>query len=239
MMARASYEGLEKLLPQERFFVLTRSGFAGMQRWSAGWTGDNQTSWEHLEMSLPMLCNLALSGVAFVGSDIGGFFGDTNGELLARWTQIGAFYPFMRNHTMEGTANQEPWQFGDRVEAICREYIELRYQLLPYIYTLFHQAATSGAPVMGPLMYHYPQDVKTYQLHDQVMLGEWLMAAPVYRPGVEYRAVYLPEGVWYDWWTGDRYEGPAHILAHAPLEQMPIYVRGCYYSHDVGDAICR
>jgi len=226
MMARASYEGLEKLLPNERFFVLTRSGFAGMQRWSAGWTGDNQSSWEHLEMSLPMLCNLALSGVAFVGSDIGGFFEDATGELVARWTQIGAFYPFMRNHTMQGTANQEPWQFGDRVESICREYIELRYRLLPYIYTLFQRAATTGAPVMAPLLYHYPQDVKTYQLHDQVMLGEWLMAAPVYRPGVEYRAVYLPEGVWYDWWNGDRYEGPAHILAHAPLERMPIFVRG-------------
>lgn len=226
MMARASYEGLEKLLPQERFFVLTRSGFAGMQRWSAGWTGDNQSSWEHLEMSLPMLCNLGLSGVAFVGSDIGGFFGDCNGELLARWTQIGAFYPFMRNHTMQGSANQEPWRFGDRVEAICREYIELRYRLLPYIYSLFYGAATTGAPVMAPLIYYYPNDMKTYLLHDQVMLGEWLMAAPVCRPGVEYRAVYLPEGVWYDWRTGDRYEGPTHILAPAPLEQMPIYVRG-------------
>ncbi len=224
-MARASYEGLERLRPNERSFVLTRSGFAGVQRWSSVWMGDNQSLWEHLEMSLPMLCNMSLSGVAFVGADIGGFAGNATAELFARWMQAGMLYPFMRGHSALTTAQHEPWVFGDRVEAICREYIELRYQLLPYLYTLFWQATNTGAPILRPLLYDYPNDPKTYNLHDQVLLGSSFMAAPIYRPGVEYRAVYLPEGTWFDWWSGERYNGNTHILAYAPIERMPIYVK--------------
>ncbi|MDX2240960.1 MAG: glycoside hydrolase family 31 protein [Leptolyngbyaceae cyanobacterium bins.302] len=224
-MAQASYEALKQLRPQERSFVLTRSGFAGIQRWSSVWMGDNQSLWEHLELSLPMLCNMGLSGVPFVGCDIGGFAGNATAELFARWMQVGMLYPLMRGHSAMTTARHEPWVFGDRVERICREYIELRYQLLPYLYSLFWEASTIGAPVLRPLLYHYPNDPHTYALCDQVLLGESLMAAPVCRPGVEYRAVYLPEGVWYDWWTQERYEGATHILAHAPLERMPLYVK--------------
>ena len=223
-MAQAAYQGLETLRP-ERSFVLTRSGYAGIQRWSAVWTGDNQSLWEHLEMSLPMLCNLGLSGVAFVGADIGGFAGNATAELFARWMQVGMLYPLMRGHSALSTAQHEPWVFGEKVEQICREYIELRYRLLPYIYTLFWEAATTGAPILRPLLYHFPDDRKTFMLCDQVMLGSSLMAAPVYRPGVEHRAVYLPEGRWYDWWSGEIFEGQTHILASAPLERMPLYVR--------------
>lgn len=225
MMAKASYQGLEKLRPQERSFVLTRSGYAGIQRWAAVWTGDNQSLWEHLEMSLAMLCNLGLSGVAFVGADIGGFAGNATAELFARWMQVGMLYPLMRGHSALTTAQHEPWAFGDKVEKICREYLELRYQLLPYLYTLFWEAATTGAPILRPLLYHFPNDPKTYAIADQVMLGSSLMAAPIYRPGVEHRAVYLPCGIWYDWWSGDAINGPIHILAHAPLERMPLYVK--------------
>ncbi len=223
-MAKASYEGLEKLRPNERSFILTRSGYAGVQRWSSVWMGDNQSLWEHLEMSLPMLCNMGLSGVAFVGCDVGGFAGNATAELFARWMQVGMLYPFMRGHSAMTTAQHEPWVFGDRTENICREYINLRYQLLPYFYTLFWQAATTGAPILRPLLYHFPSDSKTYELYDQVMLGASIMAAPIYRPGVEHRAVYLPQGTWFDWWTGEVYEGESHILAHAPLERMPLYV---------------
>jgi alpha-glucosidase len=123
------------------------------------------------------------------------------------------------------TARHEPWVFGDRIERICRQYIELRYRLLPYLYTLFWEAATTGAPILRPLLYHFPNDSNTYTLYDQVLLGPSLMAAPIYRPGIEHRAVYLPQGTWYDWWSDERYEGPTHILAHAPLERMPLYVR--------------
>ncbi|MFW9264715.1 glycoside hydrolase family 31 protein [Nostoc sp. CALU 546] len=226
MMAKACYEGLQRHRGSERSFVLTRSGYAGVQRWSSVWMGDNQSLWEHLEMSLPMLCNMGLSGVAFVGCDIGGFAGNATAELFARWMQVGMLYPLMRGHSAMSTARHEPWVFGDRVENICREYINLRYQLLPYIYTLFWEAVTTGAPILRPLLYHFPNDPKTYTLYDQVLLGASLMAAPIYRPGVEHRSVYLPAGTWYDWWSGDRYEGPIHILAHAPLERMPLYVRG-------------
>lgn len=224
-MAQASFHALEQLRPGERSFVLTRSGFAGIQRWSAVWMGDNQSLWEHLEMSLPMLCNMGLSGVPFVGSDIGGFAGNATAELFARWMQVGMLYPFMRGHSAMSTAQHEPWVFGDRVEAICREFIELRYRLLPYIYSLFWEATVTGAPILRPLLYHYPDDTHTYTIADQVFLGPFLMAAPIYRPGVEYRAVYLPAGTWYDWWTHERYEGPTHILAHAPLERMPLYIK--------------
>jgi len=233
MMAKACAEGLQKLrsssrasLTGDRSFVLTRSGFAGIQRYSSVWMGDNQSQWEHLEMSLPMLCNMGLSGVAFVGCDIGGFAGNATAELFARWMQVGMLYPLMRGHSAMSTAQHEPWVFGDRTEKICREYINLRYQLLPYIYTLFWEAATRGRPILRPLLYHFPRDRATYHLYDQVLLGPSLMAAPVYRPGVEHRAVYLPEGTWYDWWTGECYDGPMHILAYAPLERMPLYVRG-------------
>ncbi|QHG18514.1 glycoside hydrolase family 31 protein [Nostoc sp. ATCC 53789] len=225
MMAQASYQGAKISRPTERSFILTRSGYAGIQRWSAIWTGDNQSLWEHLEMSIPMLCNLGLSGIPFVGSDIGGFAGNATAELYARWMQLGMLYPLMRGHSALTTAQHEPWVFGDRIEKICREYIDLRYQLLPYIYSLFWLAATTGAPILRPLLYDFPNDPKTFSLADQVMLGPSLLAAPIYRPGVEHRAVYLPEGCWYDWWSGEEFTGPAHILAYAPLEKMPLYVR--------------
>jgi alpha-glucosidase len=225
MMSRATREALDRLRPNERSFMLSRSGFAGIQRWSASWMGDNRSVWEHLETSLPMLCNMGLSGVPFVGCDIGGFFGNASGELFARWMQVGVLYPFMRGHSVLGSAAHEPWAFGEQIEQICRAYIELRYRLLPYIYTLLWEASATGAPVLRPLLYDFPNDPHTYKLHDQVLLGPSLMAAPIYRPGAEYRAVYLPAGTWYDWWTGERCEGPTHILAHAPLERMPLYVR--------------
>lgn len=225
MMARAASEAMQQLRPDERSFVLTRSGFAGIQRWSAVWMGDNHSLWDHLETSLSMLCNMGLSGVAFVGCDIGGFAGNATGELFARWMQVGMLYPFMRGHSAMTTGRHEPWVFGDRVERICREYIELRYQLLPYLYSLFWQASTTGAPILRPLLYHYPNDPQTYALHDQVLLGPFLMAAPIYHPGKEHRVVYLPQGTWYDWWSNERYDGPTHILSHAPLERMPLYVK--------------
>ncbi|MBD3882046.1 glycoside hydrolase family 31 protein [Phormidium tenue FACHB-886] len=224
-MAQAAYEALAQQRPTQRSFVLTRSGFAGVQRWSSVWMGDNQSLWDHLEMSLPMLCNMGLSGVPFVGCDIGGFAGNATAELFARWMQVGLLYPLMRAHSAFSTARHEPWTFGERTEQICRDYIQLRYRLLPYLYSLFWQASTTGAPILRPLVYHYPQDSRTYALADQVLLGEGLMAAPICRPGVESRAVYLPEGVWYDWWSQTRYEGGTYILAEAPLERMPLYVK--------------
>ncbi|MGY4530677.1 alpha-glucosidase [Thermostichus sp. OS-CIW-28] len=226
LMTRASREGLEQLNPNRRPFVLTRSGFAGIQRWAAVWTGDNQSSWEHLEMSLPMLLNLGLSGVSFVGADIGGFGGNATPELFARWMQMGILYPLMRGHSALGTRPHEPWSFGIEVETICRQAIQLRYQLLPYLYSLFWESSQTGSPILRPLLYEFPDDPQTYEISDQAMLGSALLAAPVVRPGVRCRAVYLPQGTWFDWWTGQAHTGPRYILVPAPLEQLPLFVRG-------------
>ena len=226
LMARATRAGMLAARPNERPFVLTRSGFAGLQRWATLWTGDNTALWEHLEMTLPQICNLGLSGMPFVGVDIGGFFGNASAELWARWVQLGAFLPFCRGHSCEGTRPAEPWVYGERTESIARAYLTLRYRLLPYLYTVFHAATTSGAPIIRPLVYEFPADATTHYLHDQALCGPHLLLAPMLRPGQEHRAVYLPAGDWYDWWTGERIRGPIHLLAHAPLERLPLYVRG-------------
>jgi alpha-glucosidase len=187
--------------------------------------GDNDSWWEHLELAMPQLMNMGLSGVPFVGTDIGGFSGNASGELFARWMQFGVLAPFCRAHSEILTERHEPWVFGPHVEAICREFLRLRYRLLPYLYTLFWEASQRGIPVLRPLLYHFPDDPVTYSLHDQVLLGQYLLAAPMYHPGREHRHVYLPAGDWYDWWNDDLLAGPTHLLAHAPLERMPLYVR--------------
>jgi alpha-glucosidase len=231
-MARATYKGMLQHDPDSRPFILTRAAYSGAQTVTALWGGDNSALWEHLAGSLPMLMNLGLSGVPFVGVDLGGFEGDTHAELLARWTQVGALYPFCRNHAMSGSARQEPWQFGPEIEAICRRYLELRYQLLPYLYNLFCQAAQTGAPIIRPLVWHHPKDAATFNLNDQFMLGPDLLVAPILSPGLSARTVYLPKGTWYRWRVGEAssdvesFEGPAHVTADAALEEMPLFVRG-------------
>lgn len=224
-MAKATFEGLTKLLRGKRPFVLTRAGFSGIQKYAAVWTGDNRSFWEHLAMAMPMVMNLGLSGVAFAGTDIGGFAYDATGDLLVRWTQMGTFFPFMRNHSALDTTRQEPWQFGPEVEAICRKYINLRYAILPYLYSLFYEATQTGAPVMRPLVWEYPLDPKTHNLSDQFLVGSSLLVAPIYRPDTDRRLVYLPAGVWYDYWTGERYSGNRYIVALAPLDVLPLFVK--------------
>lgn len=225
LMSRATYEALRRHGEGNRPFVLPRSAFAGVQRWSACWMGDNGSWWEHLEMAIPQLMNMGLSGVPFVGVDIGGFGENASGELFARWMQFGSLSPFCRGHTTHFSADHEPWAFGEEVEEICRAYLRLRYRLLPYLYTLFWEASRRGSPVVRPLLYHFPDDPATYHLHDQLMLGPFLLAAPVYHPGRTHRALYLPAGTWYDWWSGEKIEGPGYLLARAPLATMPLYLR--------------
>ncbi|WP_433945930.1 TIM-barrel domain-containing protein [Paenibacillus sp. SN-8-1] len=225
LMCKATKEGLDTLLQGERSFVLTRAGYAGIQRYAAVWTGDNRSYWQHMEMFMAMGMNLGLSGVAFCGADVGGFMHHASGELLIRWTQLGAFTPFFRNHSAIETRKQEPWTFGEQVEEICRKFIELRYSLLPYMYTLFHEAAETGLPVMRPLVLEYPQDRQTFNLSDQFLLGDQIIVAPICRPGTEHRSVYLPEGVWYDFWIGSRHEGGGHHLAHAAIDRIPLFVK--------------
>ncbi len=206
-MCQATYQGLLQLQHDKRPFVLTRSGFAGIQKYAWVWTGDNASFWEHLEMSIPMLLNLGMSGVPFIGADIGGFSGDADGELLAAWTWLGVCYPFMRNHAGKRSRRQEPWQFGEPWSGYIKAAVEFRYQLLPYLYTLCYQATLDGLPLMRPLYLEYPDDEETRNLNDQFLLGTDLLVAPQLRPGQTQRLVYMPEGSWYDFWSGERYGG--------------------------------
>ena len=176
-------------------------------------------------MSMPQLQNLGLSGVSFCGVDVGGFFGDCNGELLARWTEFGIFQPFCRNHSCKGTVPQEPWAFGEPYESVCRDMLTLRMRLLPYLYTAFEEAARTGAPILRPLLFDFPDDPVTYTTDDQFLFGDALLVAPITRPGVEHRHVYLPAGTWVQWWTGEAIDGPAHVLAHAPLGKPALYAK--------------
>lgn len=225
-MARATYEGLAHLKPDTRPFVLTRSGTAGMQRYAALWTGDNTSEWEHILLALRMCLNVGMSGIPFVGADIGGFWDIGNGELLIRFAQMGALMPFCRNHNALGNPDQEPWAFGEPYENAYRTAIETRYRLLPYLYTLFQQASTNGTPIMRPLYYHYPQDERAYETETQFLIGDALLSAPILDQGATSRTVYLPEGLWFDYWNGSEYPGAAFSDIPAPLEQWPLFVRG-------------
>ena len=224
-MARAAYEALEQARPDERPFVLTRATFAGGQRYGAIWTGDNQSTWEHLRLSVPMCLSLAVSGFSFCGADVGGFARSCDGELLVRWLQLGAFLPFYRNHSALNTARQEPWAFGPSYEAVARKAISLRYQFLPYIYTAFYECSRRGLPIVRPLAFEWPLDERARKEQSEFLCGQDLLVAPVCAPGADTREVYLPEGVWFDFWSGERLQGPATFQAQAPLELAPLYVR--------------
>jgi alpha-glucosidase len=225
-MARTTYEAVKRHQPGRRPLVLTRAGFAGVQRYSAVWTGDNVASWEHLALSIPMLCNLGISGVPFVGADVGGFSGEPSGELFTRWLQAAALTPFCRSHAEIGTGDQEPWSYGEEFEAINRASIELRYQLLPFLYSLFYDHEETGAPVMRPLWFEYPRDEQTYLIEDQFLVGRDLLVAPVVCEGAAKRNVYFPNGDrWVDWWTGHCYQGGAEAEIDAPLEKLPLFAR--------------
>jgi alpha-glucosidase len=176
-------------------------------------------------MSMPQLQNLGLSGYAWVGVDVGGFSGDATGELLARWTEFGIFQPFCRNHSAWDTHPQEPWAFGPRFEALIKDALLLRQRLVPYLYSLFDEAQRTGAPILRPLLFEFPDDATTFSTDDQFMLGPALLVAPIARPGTEYRHVYLPRGTWAHYWSGESVTGPAHVLVHAPLGQPALYVR--------------
>lgn len=224
-MARASREGALQHRPDQRPFVITRAGYAGIQRHALVWTGDNSSNWDHLNDAVQMFLNLSLSGVPFCGGDVGGFMDNTTPELFARWFQFATFTPFFRNHSNLGTIDQEPWALGEPVEEICRTYLGLRYQLLPYLYTLFAEARATGAPIMRPLLWHHQNDPVAVACGDQFLLGRNLLVAPVVRQGALARSVYLPNDTWFDFWSGEKLTGGRHVVADAPAETIPLFVR--------------
>jgi alpha-glucosidase len=191
LMARATHEGIMKFCPDKRPFVLTRSNFLGGHRYAAAWTGDNEASWKHLRMSIPMSLNLSLSGQPFNGADIGGFFGETSPELFAHWIAVGAFYPFARAHAYIEAKNKEPWAFGKKVEVVSRIALQRRYRLLPYIYTLFREAAVNGMPVMRPVFFADPKDADLRAEEQAFLLGGDLLVVTKWAKHPK-----LPRGIW-------------------------------------------
>jgi alpha-glucosidase len=225
LMSRATFEGLSRLRPRERPFVLTRATYAGGQRYSAVWPGDNVSDWPSLGQGLAVLMGMGLSGFPFVGTDIGGFAETPSAELFTRWLQVGVFHPFMRTHTTFGTPDQEPWSYGARHEAVNRRAIELRYELLPQIYDVMKEASETGVPALRPLFLEFPDDPQTWGIQDQFLLGHDLLVAPVLREAQTERSVYLPAGDWYDFWTGRLVKGGRSVSVPVTLESIPIYVR--------------
>lgn len=225
LMAKASYEGVQALQSPKRPFLLSRAGFSGVQRYAAVWTGDNASSFPHLRLQNPMFLNMGLSGLPFVGSDIGGFEGSPTPELLVRWYEASALVPLMRNHTNRGSYDQEPWVFGEPYTELIRKAIGLRYELLPYLYTAFYRASTTGEPIWRPLVYAYQDDPATYSMDDTFLVGDSLLVAPVLEPGAQGRYVYLPKGVWYDHSTKGTLQGGALHYISAPIGELPLFVK--------------
>ncbi|MVN21398.1 glycoside hydrolase family 31 protein [Mucilaginibacter arboris] len=224
-MARASYEGARNTM-NKRPFVLTRSGYAGLQRYTAIWTGDNRSEDDHMIAGVRLLNSLGLSGVAFTGMDIGGFTGNPTSALYARWIQIGAFCPYFRNHTAVNTKSSEPWTFGEEVMEISRNYINLRYKLLPYLYSTFYEATQNGHPVNRSLSIDYTFDPKIYdtQFQNQYLFGSAFLVAP-FESTKEFGKVYFPKGKWYDLYSDNVQNGNQEKIIQLSLQKLPVYVK--------------
>jgi alpha-glucosidase len=250
--SRATYEGLGTIDPDLRPFVLMRASYAGGQRYAATWTGDNSSTWNHLRLATPMLENLGLSGFAFSGADVGGYAGTPPPDLLTRWIEVGSFQPIDRDHTELGTGDQEPWVGGSAQEAIRRRYIETRYRLLPYIYTLAEEASRTGLPMLRPLFLDYPDAAPDRHPLDtdlsasgEFLLGHDLLVAPSpFQDEPDAYSVEFPSEDWYDFWTGKKVgsaggnvlqPGPTLAASALPplsirikpdLQTLPVFVHG-------------
>jgi len=225
-MSRATYEGTRTLLNGKRTFVLTRAGFAGIQRYSAVWTGDNDATDDHMLLSARMVTGMGLSGISFTGPDVGGFMGNPSEQLYTRWMSLGVYTPLFRNHSAWDTKSKEPWAFGLNTERMVKDFIAQRYTLLPYIYSAFHESATNGMPVARSLAINYTYDEKVYwrKYQDEYLFGDNLLVAPV-SCNQQAAKVYLPEGGWYRFSSGEYYKGNSEIMVDAPLNDLPVFVK--------------
>jgi alpha-glucosidase len=231
--AQATYAGMQAARPDERPFVLSRSAFAGQQKYSAVWTGDSPSTWATLGETLPQLLHLGLSGMTFAGSDVGGYSGraESTAELFTRWMSLGAISPFFRAHAEENARRQEPWASGTAAEDANRELISLRYTLMPYLYSAVEEASRTGAPVLRPLVYEFQEDPRTHAIADEAMLGAQLLFAPVLTANATARKVYLPAGgPWFELRSGAAYPGGTTITLAAedqvlPANALPAFAR--------------
>ncbi|MCX5383669.1 glycoside hydrolase family 31 protein [Streptomyces sp. NBC_00083] len=224
-MARAGYEGLCRLRPEERPFLFSRSGWAGMQRYGGAWSGDVTTGWPGLRASLSLVLGLGLCGVPYSGPDVGGFTGTPSPELYLRWFQLGAWMPLFRTHSAKWAGRREPWEFGPAVLEGARAALAERRRLHPYFETLAQLARMTGAPYVRPLWWGAPGDRALRACEDAFLLGDALLVAPVFERGADRRAVRLPRGRWYDTATGKAHDGPGQVLLDAPLSRIPVLAR--------------
>jgi alpha-glucosidase len=224
-MARATRAGLEGANPGERVFVLSRSASTGTGRYAAVWTGDNYSNHHHLAASIPTSINLALSGIPFNGSDVGGFGGDASDQLMIDWVKAGFLFPFFRIHTATGTRSQEPWSLGGEAPAICTEYIQSRYRLRPYLYNLFIEQEERGDAILRPLIYEFADDRRFRETADQFMIGPAILQAPFVEAEVTERAVQLPFGHWYEWESGTWIEGGRSVQCTRGQFTTPLFIR--------------
>lgn len=226
LMARAAYESAEQFGGNRRPFVLSRAGFAGIQRYAAVWSGDNQAKDEHILLGALLINQMGLSGVPFTGPDLGGYIGDGNKDLFRRWVEIGVFAPYLRNHRGQFTAANEPWAYGEEVEAISRAYIGFRYALMPYLYSTFYEAAATGMPVSRSLSIDHPFDANVYnpQFQHQSLFGESLLVNPMTSQETR-KETYLPAGAWYDIFTDVRIEGGRTVAADYAGHRIPIFAK--------------
>lgn len=225
-MARASYEGTKRYAHPNRPFILTRSGYSGVQRYSSVWTGDNVASWEHLWVGNIQCQRLSISGISFCGTDIGGFIGEPDGELFVRYIQMAIFHPFFRGHSSSDQGDKEPWAFGSSFEPLVRKAIEMRYKLLPYIYTTFWQHVSKGTPMIRPLSFIDQNDQHTHLRQEEFGFGDQLLVCPVAEAASTGRRMYLPEGNWINYWTDKIYKGGVEIYTDAALDLFPLFVKG-------------
>ncbi|AFN74005.1 Alpha-glucosidase [Melioribacter roseus P3M-2] len=225
-MARSTAEGLKRH-SNKRHFILTRAGYSGIQRYAAVWTGDNVANDEHLILACTMSLGMGLSGVPFIGSDVGGFIGEPSDNLYRRWYQLGAFTPFFRGHSAVDTRQREPYNYSEFVEKDVRKAIETRYRLLPFWYNEFYNSSVTGLPIMRAMFVNYQDDANAYshEAQYQYMLGENLLVAPVLISYDKFKKLYLPDGKWYDWTNNSVVEGGGWIIKEVPLDEILLFVR--------------
>ncbi|MGM8363698.1 glycoside hydrolase family 31 protein [Flavobacterium sp. ARAG 55.4] len=224
-MARATYHGVKRFAYPKRPFIITRSAYSGAQRYTSSWTGDNVASWEHLWIANIQVQRMSISGMGFTGSDIGGFAEQPSGELYARWIQLGVFHPFCRTHSSGDHGNQEPWAFDEEVIDITRKFVNLRYQLLPYLYTMFWQYIEEGTPMLKPLVYFDQEDIQTYYRNDEFIFGNQILVCPILEPNSLGRRMYIPKGEWYNYWTNCMVKGGKEMWVDSKFDEIPVFVK--------------
>ncbi|MFZ2098607.1 MAG: glycoside hydrolase family 31 protein [Anaerolineales bacterium] len=225
LMNQAGFEGIRNYAPHKRPWIFSRAGWAGLQRYAWNWTGDVESTWEAFQQTIPIILGLGLSGHFFSGVDIGGFSGNPSAELYLRWFQMASFFPLFRTHSAVGTKRREPWVFGEPTTSIIREFLRLRYKLIPYLYTLAWETVQTGIPPIRPLLWDDPQNRTLWDIGDEFFVGSSLLIAPVLQEKAQTRLVTFPRGSWYSFWDDQEYRGVTQSEMSVNLKTIPIFIK--------------